>query len=89
MAQLLSGNIEHIDSIILARSAGFRSKDLLVLIRERQLTEKKFQAISMGYDELKHQVGEIMRTLEAAVLASRTLTPTGPNGCKKYFNLRG
>jgi uncharacterized membrane protein YkvA (DUF1232 family) len=71
-AQLLSGNIEHIDSIILAGSARIRSKDLHALIRERQLIEKKLQAVSVGYDELKHQVREIMRTLEAAVLVNVT-----------------
>ena len=71
-AQLLSGNTEHVDAIILAGSAGIRAKDLHAIIRQRELIERKFEAISMGYHELKHQVREIMRTLEAAVLVNVT-----------------
>ena len=47
-----------------------RAKDLHAIVRERELIEKKFQAISVGYHELKHQIREIMRTLEASVLVN-------------------
>ena len=36
-AQLLSGNTEHVDAIILAGSAGIRAKDLHAIIRQREL----------------------------------------------------
>jgi uncharacterized membrane protein YkvA (DUF1232 family) len=68
--RILSGDTEHIDGIILAGSVGIRAKDLHAIVRERELIEKKFQAISVGYHELKHQIREIMRTLEAAVLVN-------------------
>jgi len=68
--RILSGDTEHIDGIILAGSIGIRAKDLHAIVRERELIEKKFQAISMGYHELKHQIREIMRTLEAAALVN-------------------
>ena len=70
--RLLSGDTEHIDAIILDGSVGIRGKDLHAIVRERELIEKKFQAISMGYHELKHQIREIMRTLEAAALVNAT-----------------
>ena len=53
--RLLSGDAEIIDAIILAGSVEIRAKDLHAIIRERELIEKKFQAISMGYHELRHQ----------------------------------
>src|SRR5262245_29224869 len=68
--RLLSGDTEHIDAIILAESVGIRARDLHRIIRERGLIEKKFQAISIGYHELKHQIREIVRTLEAAALVN-------------------
>jgi uncharacterized membrane protein YkvA (DUF1232 family) len=68
--RILSGDTEHINSIILAGSVGIRAKDLHAIVRERELIEKKFQAVNMGYHELKHQIREIMRTLEAAVLVN-------------------
>jgi uncharacterized membrane protein YkvA (DUF1232 family) len=68
--RLSSGDTEHIDGIILAGSVAIRAKDLHAIVRERELIEKQFQAISMGYDELKHQIREIMRTLEAAALVN-------------------
>jgi len=71
-ARLLAGDAEIIDAIILAGSVGIRAKDLHAIIRERELIEKKFQTISMGYHELKHQIREIMRTLEAAALVNAT-----------------
>jgi uncharacterized membrane protein YkvA (DUF1232 family) len=71
-ARLLSGDAETIDAIILAGSVEIRAKDLHAIIRERELVEKKFQAISMGYHELRHQIREIMRTLEAAALVNAT-----------------
>src|SRR5262249_46908002 len=70
--RLLSGDTEDIDEIILAGSVGIRAKDLHAIIREREFIEKKFQAISVGYHELKHQIREIMRTLEAAALVNTT-----------------
>jgi uncharacterized membrane protein YkvA (DUF1232 family) len=70
--RLLSADTEHIDGIILAGSVGIRAKDLHAIIREREFIEKKLQAISMGYHELKHQIREIMRTLEAAALVNAT-----------------
>jgi hypothetical protein len=69
-ARLLSGDAEIIDAIVLAGSVGIRAKDLHAIIRERELIEKKFQTISMGYHELRHQIREIMRTLEAAALVN-------------------
>src|SRR6516162_2210136 len=69
-ARLLSGDAEIIDAIILAGSVEIRAKDLHAIIRERELIEKKFQTISMGYHELRHQIREIMRTLEAAALVN-------------------
>ena len=71
-ARLLSGDAETIDAIILAGSVEIRAKDLHAIIRERELIEKKFQTISMGYHELRHQIREIMRTLEAAALVNAT-----------------
>jgi uncharacterized membrane protein YkvA (DUF1232 family) len=71
-ARLLSGDTEIIDAIILAGSVGIRVKDLHAIIRERELIEKKFQTISMGYRELRHQIREIMRSLEAASLVNAT-----------------
>src|SRR6516165_9523702 len=71
-ARLLSGDAEIIDAIILAGSVEIRAKDLHAIIREREFIEKKFQAISMGYHELKHQIREIMRTLEAAAFVNTT-----------------
>ena len=71
-ARFLSGDAETIDSIILAGSLGIRAKDLHAIIRERELIEKKFQTISIGYHELRHQIREIMRTLEAAALVNAT-----------------
>jgi uncharacterized membrane protein YkvA (DUF1232 family) len=68
--RILSGDTEHIDGIILTGSVGIRAKDLHAIVRERVLIEKKFQAVSMGYHELKHQIREIMRTLEAAALVN-------------------
>jgi uncharacterized membrane protein YkvA (DUF1232 family) len=68
----LSRDAEIIDSIILAGSVGIRAKDLHTIIRERELIEKKFQAISMEYHELKHQIKGIIRTLEAAALVNAT-----------------
>jgi uncharacterized membrane protein YkvA (DUF1232 family) len=70
--RLLSGDIEHIDAIILAGSAGIGVKDLHAMVRESELIEKKFRATSMGYHELKRQIREIMRTLEAAALVNAT-----------------
>jgi len=70
--RLLSGDMEHIDGIILAGSAGIGAKDLYAMMRERELIEKKFRAMSMGYHELKYQIREIMRTLEAAALVNAT-----------------
>jgi hypothetical protein len=58
--RILSGDTEHIDGIILTGSVGIRAKDLHAIVRERVLIEKKFQAVSMGYHELKHQIREIM-----------------------------
>jgi len=54
--RLLSGDAEIIDAIILAGSVEIRAKDLHAIIRERELIEKKFQAISMGYHEMRHQI---------------------------------
>jgi uncharacterized membrane protein YkvA (DUF1232 family) len=71
-ARLLSGDAEIIDAIILAGSVEIRAKDLHAIIRERELIEKEFQTISMGYHELRYQIGEIMRTLEAAALVNAT-----------------
>ena len=71
-ARLLAGDAEIIDAIILAGSVEIRAKDLHAIIRERELIEKKFQAISMGYYEMRHQIREIMRTLEAAALVNAT-----------------
>jgi uncharacterized membrane protein YkvA (DUF1232 family) len=71
-ARLLSGDVEIIDAIILAGSVEIRAKDLHAIIRERELIEKKFQTISMGYHELRHQITEIIRTLEAAALVNAT-----------------
>ena len=70
-ARLLSGDTEHIDAMIWDGSAGIRAKDLHAITRERELIEKKFLAI-MGHPELKHQISEIMRTLEAAALVNAT-----------------
>jgi uncharacterized membrane protein YkvA (DUF1232 family) len=72
MVMLLSGDTEHIDAIILAGSAGIRAKDLHAITRERELIEQKVQAIGGGYHELKLQIQEIMRTLEAAALVNAT-----------------
>ena len=69
-ARLLSGDAEIIEAIILAGSVGIRAKDLHAIIRERELIERKFQTISMGYHELRHQIREIMQTLEAAALVN-------------------
>ena len=69
-ARLLAGDAEIIDAIILAGSVEIRAKDLHAIISERELIEKKFQTISMGYHELRHQIREIMRTLEAAALVN-------------------
>ena len=69
-ARLLSGDAEIIDAIILAGSIGIRAKDLHAIIREREFIEKKFQTISARYHELRHQIREIMRTLEAAALVN-------------------
>jgi uncharacterized membrane protein YkvA (DUF1232 family) len=69
-ARLLAGDAEVIDAIILAGSVGIRAKDLHAIIRERELIDRKFQTISMGYHELRHQIREIMRTLEAAALVN-------------------
>jgi uncharacterized membrane protein YkvA (DUF1232 family) len=71
-ARLLSGDAEIIDEIILTGSAEIRANDLQTVIREREVIEKKFQTISMGYHELRHQISEIMRTLEAAALVNAT-----------------
>jgi uncharacterized membrane protein YkvA (DUF1232 family) len=69
-ARLLAGDAEVIDAIILAGSVGIRAKDLHAIIRERELIDRKFEAISMEYHELRHQIREIMRTLEAAALVN-------------------
>jgi hypothetical protein len=71
-ARLLAGDAEIIDAVIFAGSAEIRAKDLHAIIRERELIEKKFQTMSMGYNELRHQIREIMRTLEAAALVNAT-----------------
>jgi hypothetical protein len=71
-ARLLEGDAEIIDAIILAGSVEIRAKDLHAIIRERELIEKKFEAMSMGHHELRHQIREIMRTLEAAALVNAT-----------------
>jgi uncharacterized membrane protein YkvA (DUF1232 family) len=71
-ARLLSGDKEIIDALILAGSVEIRAKDQQAIIRERELIENKLKAISMGYNELKHQIREIMRTLEAAALVNAT-----------------
>ena len=70
--RLLSGDREDIDAMILAGSAAIGARDLHAMIRERELIEKKFRAMSMGYQELKHQIRGIMRTLEAAALVNAT-----------------
>ena len=70
--RLLSGDAEIIDAIILAGSVEIRARDLHAIIRERELIEKKFQTISIGYEELRHQIKEIMQTLEAAALVNAT-----------------
>jgi uncharacterized membrane protein YkvA (DUF1232 family) len=69
-ARLLAGDAEVIDAIILAGSVEIRAKDLHAIIRERELIERKFQMVSMGYHELRHQIREILRTLEAAALVN-------------------
>jgi uncharacterized membrane protein YkvA (DUF1232 family) len=71
-ARLLSGDAEIIDAIILAGSVEIRAKDLHAIIREREFIEKKFQTISTRYHELRDQIREIMRTLEAAELVNAT-----------------
>jgi hypothetical protein len=71
-ARLLAGDAEIIDAIILAGSVGIRAKDLHAIVRERELIERKFQTISIGYEELRHQIKEIMQTLEAAALVNAT-----------------
>src|SRR5215472_2177356 len=71
-ARLLAGDAEIIDAIILAGSVEIRARDLHAIIRERELIEKKFQTISMEYHELRHQIREIMRTLEAAAFVNAT-----------------
>jgi uncharacterized membrane protein YkvA (DUF1232 family) len=71
-ARLLSRDAQIIDALILAGSVKIRARDLHAIIRERELIEKKFQAISMEYHELKHQIREIIRTLEAAALVNAT-----------------
>ena len=71
-ARLLAGDAEIIDAIILAGSVEIRAKDLHAIVRERELIERKFQTISMGYGELRHQIREIMQTLEAAALVNAT-----------------
>src|ERR1700752_184071 len=68
--RLLTGDAEVIDAIILAGSVGIRAKDLHTIIRERELIDRKFQTISLGYHELRHQIREMMRTLEAAALVN-------------------
>jgi uncharacterized membrane protein YkvA (DUF1232 family) len=70
--RLLSGDAEIIDAIILAGSVEIRARHLHAFIRERELIEKKFQTISVEYHELRHQIREIMRTLEAAALVNTT-----------------
>jgi uncharacterized membrane protein YkvA (DUF1232 family) len=69
-ARLLAGDAEVIGAIILAGSVGIRVKDLHAIMRERELIDGKFQTINMGYHELRHQIRDIMRTLEAAALVN-------------------
>src|SRR5262245_65567839 len=69
-ARLLSGDAEIIDAIILAGSVAIRAKDLHAIIRERELIERKFQTISMGYHELRNRKGKIMQTLEPGALVT-------------------
>src|SRR5690349_17395424 len=62
--------IRSIWMVSFSAEALIRAKDLHAIVRERELIEKKFQAISVGYHELKHQIREIIRTIQAAVLVN-------------------
>jgi uncharacterized membrane protein YkvA (DUF1232 family) len=70
--RLLSGDMQYIDDIIRAGSAGIRAKDLYAIIRQREHIGNKFAEISSGYHQLKDQIRQIMRTLEAAALVNAT-----------------
>ena len=67
---LLSGNSQYIDAIIREGSAGIRAKDLYALLEQRELIGNKFAAIGSGYHQLKDQIRQILRTLEAAALVN-------------------
>jgi hypothetical protein len=54
--QLLSGDMQCIDDMILAGSAGIRAKDLYAIIPQRELIGNTFAAISSEYDRLKDQI---------------------------------
>jgi hypothetical protein len=75
----LSGDAEIIDAIILAGSVGIRAKDLHTIIRERELIEKKFQTISVGYHELRHQMKEIMLDARLRLSGEAAPPPVGDN----------
>jgi uncharacterized membrane protein YkvA (DUF1232 family) len=70
MLQLLSGDMSFIDSIIRAGSAEIRAKDLHAIIGQRELIENKSAAISSEDHQLKDQIRQIMRTLEAGALVN-------------------
>ena len=70
MARVLSGDMQYIDAVIRAGSAGIRARDLYALIRQRELIGNKFAAISSGYHQLRDQIRQIMQTLEAAALVN-------------------
>jgi uncharacterized membrane protein YkvA (DUF1232 family) len=67
---LLSGNSQYIDAIIREGSAGIRAKDLYAILEQRELIGNKFAAIGSGYHQLKDQIRQILRTLEAAALVN-------------------
>lgn len=70
MLRLLSGDMQCIDDVIWAGSEEIRAKDLYAIIRQRELIGNKFAAISSGYHQLRDQIRQIMRTLEAAALVN-------------------
>ena len=67
---LLSGDSRYIDTVIREGSAGIRAKDLYAILQQRELIGNKFAAVSSEYHQLKDQIRQIMRTLEAAALVN-------------------
>jgi uncharacterized membrane protein YkvA (DUF1232 family) len=67
---LLSGDSRYIDTVIREGSAGIRARDLYAILEQRELIGNKFAAVSSEYQQLKDQIRQIMRTLEAAALVN-------------------